>query len=60
MPKVTVNSGKCKGCGTCRDVCPVEVFEIKGKKSVVKNQKDCIGCRSCEVQCPEKAIKVED
>jgi len=64
MPKVTIDSAKCTGEGTCIDVCPVNVFELKAikgkKKSVAVNEKDCIGCRSCEVQCPEKAIKIED
>jgi len=64
MPKVTVDSAKCTGEGTCIDVCPVSVFvlEKKGgkKKSVPKNQSDCIVCRACEVQCPTQAIKVED
>lgn len=59
MPKVTVDSGKCDGCGACKDVCPVDVFETKSKAKV-KNESDCIGCRACESQCPKNAIKVED
>ncbi len=64
MPRVIIDLARCKGKGTCADVCPVSVFEIKAikgkRKSVAVNEKDCIGCRSCEVQCPEKAIKVQD
>lgn len=60
MPKPKIDSKKCTGCGTCVDVCPVDVFVKKGDKSVVKKPGDCIGCRACEVQCPETAIKVED
>lgn len=60
MPKPVIDSKKCTGCGTCIEVCPVEVFAKKGDKSVVKKPNDCIGCRACEVQCPETAIKVED
>lgn len=51
-----VDKGKCTGCGTCRDVCPVDVFEIKNGKSTVKNPDECIQCRACEASCPEKAI----
>ncbi|MFO7710977.1 MAG: ferredoxin family protein [Candidatus Woesearchaeota archaeon] len=56
--KPTVDKNKCTGCGTCVDVCPMDVFELK-EKAEVKNPDECIGCRACELQCPEKAIKVE-
>lgn len=60
MPKPVVDKAKCKGCGTCKEICPANVFEIKNKKSVVARPKDCMGCRACEAQCPEEAIKVSD
>jgi len=58
MAKVAVNSKKCTGCGTCANVCPVNVYEIKNKKSVPVREKDCIECRACEASCPSKAITV--
>ncbi|MGM5488252.1 MAG: 4Fe-4S dicluster domain-containing protein [Nanobdellota archaeon] len=57
--KPTVNKNKCTGCGTCVDVCPMDVFELK-EKAEVKNPDECIGCRACELQCPEQAITVSD
>ena len=62
MPKVTIDENKCTGCGTCVDICPMQVFELEKakKKSVAKKESECIGCRACEVQCPASAIKVED
>ena len=60
MPKPVIDSKKCTNCGTCVEICPVEVFAKEGDKIVVKKPKECIGCRACEVQCPEEAIKVED
>jgi len=58
--KPYVDKAKCTGCGTCVTVCPVNVFEIVDKKSVVKNPQDCIQCKACEVSCPEKAIVVKE
>ena len=58
--KPYVDKAKCTGCGTCKDVCPVDVFEITGGKSVVKNPDACIQCRACEASCPEKAIVVKE
>lgn len=53
-----VDPAKCSGCGTCVDVCPVEVFEIKDDKSVPIRQDECLVCRACEAQCPEQAIEI--
>ena len=55
---IVVDSDKCDGCGTCKDTCPVSVFEIVDAKSKAANVKDCLVCRACEVQCPNQAIQV--
>ena len=60
MPKPTIDSAKCTGCGSCVHVCPVNVLKMKGKKAVVANASACIGCRACEASCPTGAIKVSD
>ena len=58
MVKIVVDSQKCTGCGTCKDTCPVGVYEIKDNKSVAIKAEECLVCRACEVQCPETAIQV--
>ena len=60
MPSVEIDFEKCKHCGMCVDMCPVQVYEKQGEKVTIAKPKECIGCRACEVQCPEGAIKVKD
>ena len=58
MVEINVDAGKCNGCETCVDTCPVGVYEMKDGKSIVVNLEDCLVCRACEMQCPEGAIEV--
>jgi NAD-dependent dihydropyrimidine dehydrogenase PreA subunit len=60
MPKPVIDSKKCTNCGTCVEICPVQVFKKGDKTAEVDKPNECIGCRACEVQCPEDAIVVED
>lgn len=67
--KITVDPDKCIGCGTCVNVCPFMVYELKEfkKKGDKKKRKlacptfveDCFICQSCESQCPTEAISIE-
>ena len=58
MVEVKVDEEKCDGCGSCVDVCPVEVLEIVEEKSKVKNPDECLACGACEVQCPNTSIEI--
>ncbi|MBU0951580.1 MAG: 4Fe-4S binding protein [Elusimicrobia bacterium] len=53
-----LNAQKCNGCGKCIEVCPHEVFEIKNKKSFIKEKDACMECGACAKNCPEGALEV--
>ena len=55
---ITVDAGKCIGCGLCVTTCP-DVFELGDDgKSHVKNAAACSNCNCQETidDCPAKAI----
>jgi len=60
MPSPTIDYKRCTACGTCAEICPVQVFAKEKDKVVVKKPKECIGCRACEAQCPAEAINVSE
>ena len=53
---VTIDTGKCNGCGNCIDICPVRALDIKDQKAIVKEE--CIDCGACLTQCPQEAISL--
>jgi ferredoxin len=72
MPKVTeqdivqieirIDEEKCTGCGTCVEVCPVQLLELKivdkKRKTSAPDQSFCLKCHMCEFHCGFQAIKV--
>ncbi len=60
MPKPVVDKNKCTGCGTCAEICPMQVFDIVNGKAEPVRADQCVGCRACEMQCPAGAITVEE
>ncbi len=64
---VTVDSGACKGCGYCRELCPKGVYDFGAEMNpsgytymTAPNQEACVGCLTCVMVCPDFALSVED
>lgn len=49
----------CIGCGRCVEVCPHQVFGIKGRKAFLTDRDACMECGACALNCPVKAITVD-
>ncbi len=65
MPRIIIDTDKCKNCGICMAVCPNHLIgesDTANKFGVVTAEfkdKDnkCTGCAMCAISCPEIAIK---
>ncbi len=59
MPPV-INQDLCIGCGTCADICPMNVFEQEAPKTVpaVAYGEECWHCNACVLDCPRKAVSL--
>ena len=56
---VKVDLEKCTGCGTCKDVCPVEAITLNDEKAKI-NEEECVDCGTCVEECPEGALSLEE
>lgn len=57
---ITLDRAKCKGCGICREICPIGVFgdpDEEGKTTFC-NREACFHCGACVRQCPESALEL--
>lgn len=54
---VTVDVGKCTGCGRCVRVCPADTLVVENGKARVVGPTS-LGCGHCVAICPEGAISV--
>ena len=54
-----VDEGKCTGCGSCVDVCPVEAVVVENDKAKI-DAETCVDCGTCVDECPEEAITMDD
>ena len=57
MPPV-INQELCTGCGTCADICPMNVFEQDSPRTAprIVYGEECWHCNACVLDCPKKAV----
>lgn len=55
--RVRVDSGRCNGCGECRQVCPTWAIAVTDRAAI--DQLSCMPCRQCQQVCPEGAINYD-
>lgn len=59
MPPV-IDPKKCVGCGTCAQICCMDIFGPSAPKEVpeVRYPEECWHCRACVMDCPKGAIEL--
>jgi NAD-dependent dihydropyrimidine dehydrogenase PreA subunit len=60
--QVQLDRGKCIGCGTCIEICPIGVFAglDANQKTTFRDQQACFACGACVKQCPADALSLDD
>lgn len=53
-----VDLDRCTGCGSCVELCPLDVITLVGKKARIGG--DCVDCAACQKGCPKNALQKED
>ncbi len=56
ISKIEIYPEKCKSCGLCQKVCPVNAIQGEAREKRAINQEKCIKCGTCLASCPFKAI----
>lgn len=56
MLQYTIDADRCKSCGLCTKVCPMNCISGEKKVPYVIDQSKCAKCGACMEKCPFKAI----
>jgi uncharacterized Fe-S center protein len=46
---------RCRGCGTCVEVCPAGAIALEAERASL-DRETCVGCGECVAVCPQSAI----
>jgi len=57
---ITIDEGKCTGCGECIPNCPEGALQIIDGKARLVSDLFCDGLGACIGHCPEEAITIEE
>ncbi len=60
MYVIILDELKCKACGECVSICPVEIYKLDGDRIVVGNTDECSNCQSCVSVCESEAISISE
>jgi NAD-dependent dihydropyrimidine dehydrogenase PreA subunit len=50
----------CERCGTCIEICPLEVYQMGRKAAEIAFPNECIECGACVQQCPAECVVLID
>jgi ferredoxin len=55
---VSIDRGRCQGCGECTAVCPHSALTVAGEpaRAALTAPERCMECGACGLNCPADAI----
>jgi len=60
MYVIAIDETKCKVCGECVKICPVEIYKQEGDRIVIGHTDECSNCQSCISVCESQAITITE
>ncbi len=59
MEQISIDTGKCTGCGACVENCPYQAIVMRDAKAEY-TLKECFLCGHCQAVCPVAAVHLTD
>jgi len=60
---ISIDSASCTRCGTCSEICPMDLIEPAESKTLPRMKKEnegmCIACGQCEAFCSSGALRMK-
>ncbi len=58
---IEIDRQKCNRCGTCLDMCPMDVLYFSRQGwPYMRHRDDCWYCDICAFVCPRQAVTIKD